>query len=101
MDMDIIKNVKTIEWLKSELLSSIAYLYELLAKEEDYTKESVTDIISNIILLSFLLSKRLGLNYEDVISSFQDKVKLNIAEEHKIEKWYGDLSELLVLFRIK
>lgn len=100
-DMDIIKNVRTIESLKSELLTSIAYLYELLAKGEDDIKEDLEDVISNIMLLSFLLSKRLGLNYEDINSTLEDKTKLNILDGHKIERWYGDLSELLEFIRSK
>ena len=53
------------------------------------------DLISTIILLSYLLGKRLGLDYEDINLSLQDKLKLNIIQDHKIENWYGDLSQLL------
>ncbi len=98
-DMDIIKNLRTIEWLKSEILTSVANLYELLARGEDNIKEDIEDITSNIILLSYLLGKRLGLNYEDINSNLIDKIKLNLIEDHKIEKWYGDLSELLEFIR--
>ncbi|MCF6462822.1 MazG-like family protein [Clostridium sp. Cult1] len=100
-EMDIIKNLRTIEWLKGEILASVASLYQLLAKGEDDTKDDLEDLISNIMLLSFLLSKRLGINYEDIISNLKDKVKLNILEGHKIEKWYGDLSELMEFIRTK
>jgi hypothetical protein len=100
-DMDIIKNLRTIEWLKSEILISIASLYELLAKGEDNIKEDIEDLTSNIILLSYLLGKRLGLNYKDINSSLQDKIKLNLIEGHKIERWYGDLSELLEFIILK
>lgn len=100
-DMDIIKNVRAIEWLKSELLSSVAYLYEVLAKGEEDTKDNIKDIVSNIILTTLLLSRRLGISYEDVILSLEDKIKVNILEEHKIEKWYGDLTELLEFIRTK
>lgn len=100
-EMDIIKNLRTIEWLKGEILVSVASLYQLLAKGEDDTKDDLEDLISNIMLLSFLLSKRLGINYEDIISNLKDKVKLNILEGHKIEKWYGDLSELMEFIRTK
>ena len=51
------KNLKTIEWLKSEMLTSLANLYQILAKGEDDIKEDLEDLISNIILLSYLLSK--------------------------------------------
>ncbi|CCQ92847.1 conserved hypothetical protein [[Clostridium] ultunense Esp] len=100
-EMDIIKNLRTIEWLKSEILTSIANLYQLLAKGEDYIKDDIEDLISNIMLLSFLLGKRMGIDYEDISSNLKDKVKLNILEGHKIEKWYGDLSELMEFLRTK
>mgnify|MGYP000897111543 CR=1 FL=1 len=94
-DLDIIKNLRTIEWLKGEILSSVASLYKILADGEYDAKEDIEDLIANVILSSLLLSKRLGVDYEDVGSSLLDKVKLNLIEEHKIEQWHGDLSELL------
>lgn len=99
-NMDIIRNLRTIEWLKSEILISIANLYELLAKGEDDIKEDIEDLTSNIILLSYILGKRLGINYEDINSNLHNKIKLNLAEDHKIERWYGDLSELLEFIKI-
>ncbi|MBZ2175410.1 MazG-like family protein [Schnuerera sp. xch1] len=100
-EVDIIKNVRTIEWLKSELLTSVAYLYKTLSEGEDDTNKDLEDTISNIMLLSFLLSKRLGLDYENISSNLEDKIRLNILEDHKIEKWYGDLSELLEFIKSK
>lgn len=100
-DMDIIRNMRAIEWLKSELLSNVAYLYEVLAKGEEDTKDNLKDIVSNVVLTALLLSRRLGLSYEDVFSSLEDNVRANIIQQHKIEKWYGDLSELLELMRTK
>ena len=99
MDMDIIKNFKTIEWLKAEMLMSIAELYEILAEGQEDSKEEIEDLISDIILLSYLLGKRLGVSFEDINSNLEDKIKLNLIKEHKIEKWYGDLSELLKFIR--
>ncbi len=100
-DMDIIKNMRAIEWLKSELLTSVAYLYEVLVKGEEDTKENLNDIVSNIVLTTLLLGRRLGLSYEDVFSSLENNIKVNILQQHNIEKWYGDLTELLELVRTK
>lgn len=94
-DIDIIKNMKTIEWLKAQLLNTVANLYTTLANGEENTKENLEDIISNLILESLLLGKRLGLSYEGIESALRDNIKLNLIEEHKIERWYGDLSMLL------
>lgn len=94
-DIDIIKNMKTIEWLKAQLLNTIGGLYTTLASGEENTKENLEDIISNLIMNSLLLGKRLGLGYDSIQSVLKDNIKINLIEEHKIEKWYGDLSELL------
>ncbi|HAE91503.1 MazG-like family protein [Tissierella praeacuta] len=94
-DIDIIKNMKTVEWLKAQLLNTVANLYSTLADGEESTKENLEDIISNLILESLLLGKRLGLDYKNIESALRDNIKLNLIEEHKIEKWYGDLSILL------
>ena len=98
-NMDIMRNLRTIEWLKSEMLNNIAKLYEILATGEKDLKGETEDLISNIILLSYVLGKRLGLSYDDINSNLEDKIKLNLLEDHKIEKWYGDLSQLLEFIR--
>lgn len=94
-DIDIIKNMRTIEWLKAQLIASVANLYEALANGEENTKENLEDMISNLILESLLLGKRLGLSYDDISLALKENIKINLIEEHKIERWYGDLSILL------
>ncbi|WP_416199004.1 MAG: MazG-like family protein [Sporanaerobacter sp.] len=93
-DIDIMKNVKVVEWLKCELLSSVASLFQLLQSGIKNAKDDMLDLISNIILLAYLLGKRLGLSYESIDLKVEDKIKLGLIEEHQVEKWYGDLSEL-------
>lgn len=100
-NIDITKNIKVIEWLKSELLTGIASLYELLAKGIQNSHDAVLDLISNIILLAYLLGKRLGVSYESIDSKVEEKAKLALVEDHKIEKWYGDLSSLLEYLKRK
>lgn len=94
-DIDIIKNMRTVEWLKAQLLGTVANLYSTLADSEENTTENLEDLISNLILESLLLGKRLGLSYESINLALKENIKINLIEEHKIEKWYGDLSILL------
>ena len=94
-DIDIIKNMKTVDWLKAELLTNVALLHNSLVSGEENTKDHLEDIISNIILESYVLGKRLGINYKDINNALIENIKLNLIEEHKIERWYGDLSLLL------
>ncbi|HHW47215.1 MAG TPA: hypothetical protein GXX14_01165 [Clostridiaceae bacterium] len=104
-EIDITRNIKIIEWLKSELITDVANLFKVLVngiKEEVH--ESVSEILSNIILISYLLGKRLGISYNAIEIKIENKIKLGLIENHDIEKHYGDLSELsrhLNLSRLK
>ncbi len=94
-NVDVTKNIKMIEWLKSELLTAIALLFETLVVGIKNSQEKMLDILANIILITYLLGRRLGLTYESIDSKIKDKAKIGRIEEHDIEKWYGDLSELI------
>ncbi|WDV45865.1 MazG-like family protein [Clostridiaceae bacterium M8S5] len=100
-DVDITKNIKVIEWLKCELLSSISSLYESLMHETKQSREVVIDVLANIIFVTYLLGKRLGIPFQKLDAKIKSKIKLKIVEEHKIEKWYGELSVLLEHFNRK
>jgi len=94
-EIDITRNIKMIEWLKSELLTDIANLFKILVdgmKEEIH--EVISETLSNIILISYLLGKRLGISYNAIELRIQSKIKLGLIENHDVEKYYGDLSEL-------
>ena len=97
-DINIIKNLKTIEWLKAEQLSSVAELFQLLNYGDEDSKEEIIDIISNTILISYLLGKKLGINYESMDANIQKKLKLSLTGENGREEWVKDLSELLSYF---
>ncbi|MGO1469071.1 MAG: MazG-like family protein [Tissierella sp.] len=94
-EIDVIKNMKTIEWLKAELLGNISHLYKDMANNENTSRENLEDLISNIILESYVLGKRLGIDYNSLDLALKGNIKLNLIQEHKIEKWYGDLSSLM------
>ena len=94
-DIDIIKNMKTVEWLKSEILTNIAYLHKILVDSEENSRENIEDTISNIILESYVLGKRLGISFNNMDLTLKENIRLNLIQEHKIERWYGDLSSLL------
>ena len=94
-EIDITRNVKMIEWLKSELLTDISNLFKTLVNgmKED-VHESLAEILSNIILISYILGRRLGINYNAIEIKIENKIKLGLVENHDVEKYYGDLSEL-------
>lgn len=94
-EIDITRNIRMIEWLKSELLTDTANLFKNLVQgltEEVY--ESVSETLSNIILICYLLGRRLGLSYNSIEIKMENKIRLGLVENHDVEKYYGDLSEL-------
>ncbi len=94
--LDITRNVKIIEWLKSELLADVANLFKSLVNGvQDEVSETFADTLANIILICYLLGKRLGINYRTIETKIDNKVKLGLVENHDVEKHYGDLSELV------
>ena len=94
-EIDITRNIKLIEWLKGELLTDIANLFRVLVNGiREEVHETVADTISNIILISYLLGKRLGISYNAIEIKVHNKIKLGLVENHDVEKYYGDLSEL-------
>ena len=93
-DIDIGKNIKMVDFLKCELLNSTALLFETLVKGVKGSKESLLEVLANIILVTYTLGRRLGIEYDTIDRKVQEKSKIHILEEHHLEKWYGDLSSL-------
>ena len=91
---DITKNVKIIEWIKNEILMNVSDLFNLLFKGVKSIDDSLQNSIANIIMLSYLLGKRLGISFEDIDYKIKEKTKQGIKDEHSIETWFGDLSNL-------
>jgi len=91
-EIDIARNLKTVEWLKSELISSVANLFKALIRGQE---EPILESLANIIVATYLLGKRVGINFSKVDLKVESITKMNIQEQHEVEKWYGDLSNLL------
>ncbi len=89
--VDIARNIKTIEWLKTELIAGISSLFKGMLKNSD---ELIADSLANIVVGCYLLGKRLGLPYGALDEKIGEKVKANLEQGHEIEAWYGDFSLL-------
>ena len=90
---DITKNMKLIEWMKNELLMSVSELFNVF-KGVRSADEGLQDILANIIMITYLLAKRLGISFNEIDYKIKEKTSLGIKEDHSIEKWYGDLTNL-------
>lgn len=91
-DIGIARNIKTIEWLKAELVSGVAAFFRGLVKN---TEEAMVDALANIVITCFILGNRVGVSFSRLDIKIENKIKANIEQDHEIEQWYGDFSALL------
>ena len=91
---DVTRNVKIMEWMKTELLMSVGDLFNLIFKGVKPLDETLQDTLANIIMITYLLAKRLGISFTEIDYKIKEKLRLGIKEDHSIERWYGELSEL-------
>ena len=95
-DIEIAGNIKNIELLKIELMQNITGLFENIISDSDSNiNKRISKSCANIINLTYILAKRLGVSYEEVQKSITDGLKTGIRNGNRIEEKYNDLSELL------
>lgn len=91
-ELDIARNVKTIEWLRTEIVAHVANLFKAMWQNRE---ELILDSLAGLVMAAFLLSKRLGISYSRLESKVVSKLRASMLEGHEIEKWYGDMNSLL------
>ncbi|ATW26230.1 MazG-like family protein [Candidatus Formimonas warabiya] len=90
-DVDIAKNLKVIEWLKAELVSSVAALLRAMVKGSEGL---ILDCITGIIITTYVLGKRLGIPFSRIDLNVKARLQDSAMKEHEVEKWFGDITGL-------
>lgn len=93
--LDIIGNIKLIETYKNYLLSSVADLFMTMGKGSRMDIEEAQEELSEIILLSYLLSRKLGINYSSIDETLVRRLKIGLAEGKSMEQKCQDYSSLI------
>ena len=91
---DVTKNVKIIEWMKKELILSVGDVFDLIFKGVKPLDEALQDTLANIIMITYLLAKRLGISFSEIDYKIKEKIRIGIDQNHRVESWYGDFSNL-------
>ncbi len=95
MKIDIANNIKTVELLKVELLQKITDFFGDISAEPDCeTLSHLTEDVANLINIVYIMSMRLGLEFDDINESMIRQLDIEIENNHLIEKRYGDLSKI-------
>lgn len=91
-EIDVAKNLKMIDWLKAEMVDSVAELFKsLLLKSSD----AVCDALSTIIILAYILGQKVGVSFAAVDTKIKNKLNISLDDSLGGEDWLGNLSELL------
>lgn len=90
-DFDIARNIKAVEWLKTEIVLNAGQVCRALLTAKD---ELAVQSLANVMLTSYLLAKRLGVSYGRLEDAVQRRAESAEAEGHELEQWYHDLSTL-------
>lgn len=90
--IDVAKSIRVIEWLKAEMVGSVASLLKSMVNGGE---EVIADCLAGIIMTSYILGKRVGIAHTKIDQRLKEKVAAGIKDGHEIEEWYGDLSSLL------
>jgi len=92
-ELDIAKNIKVIETLKCELLSDLSQLYTEMAMPENSEPQERDDILANIIMVTYILAKKLGVPYHTLDGKILNKLKVGIIQNGDNE-WYKEIASL-------
>ena len=73
---DVTKNVKIIEWMKKELILSVGDVFDLIFKGVKPLDEALQDTLANIIMITYLLAKRLGISFSEIDYKIKEKIRI-------------------------
>lgn len=89
--IDVAKSIRVIEWLKAEMVGSVASLFKSMVNGGE---DLIADNLAGIIMTAYILGKRVGIAHIRIDQKLKEKVSASIKGEHELEEWYGDLTSL-------
>lgn len=100
-EVDIAGTLRVIEMLKSQMLMDVAQLFADLNEQNRNATTERGDLLADIVILSYLLSKKLGIPYQQIDRRIINKIRLGLVESNKNDRWHKDLAELLQHFELE
>ncbi|GMQ57646.1 hypothetical protein AN1V17_20410 [Vallitalea sediminicola] len=93
-DFDITKTIRIIERLKSQLLSNVSALFSNMAEGNTGNTSENIDILADVIILSYLLSDRLGVSNEALDVKLVNKLRLASLQDVENAEWAKEILTL-------
>jgi MazG-like family len=95
-DINIVKNVRTIEWIKAEIVSGVGALFKAMVKNNE---EMILDSLAALVMSCYFLGKRLSIPFNKLDAKIAERLESSQLQEHEIEEWYGDVTNLEHYFK--
>ncbi|HHV45126.1 MAG TPA: hypothetical protein GXX57_10745 [Firmicutes bacterium] len=90
-EINIARNLRSIEVLKAELLSGVAALFRGMVKSNE---DVISDSLSRLIICAYTLGRRLGIGFSRLDARVDSKLKAYLDNQERTEDLYHDFSEL-------
>lgn len=82
-ELDIMGNIRLIETYKTFLLTSVSDLHISMLKGSRANLDEIKDELSQIIILAYLLAKKLGIDYSSIDDKVIKKLKASLLDDEK------------------
>ncbi len=91
-ELDIARNARAVEWLEAELVHETGSLLHALVKNNG---DAAVESLAAVVISAYLLARRLGYGFNRLDASIRARLQASLEQDHELEQWYGDISELL------
>ncbi|NMC27617.1 MAG: hypothetical protein GYA42_05655 [Syntrophomonadaceae bacterium] len=88
---DVADNRRIVEWLKADLVETVGVLMKAALKGG---VEATTDALANLIIIAFVLGRRMGISFQVVEMRIKHKINTTLNEATEIEEFNEDLTLL-------
>jgi len=92
-ELDVAKNLKMVDWLKAELVDSVAELFKALLKNGN---DAVADALASIIIICYLLGQRVGVSLLSLDAKIKEKLRITVDNSLDGSNWHKELLGLLI-----
>lgn len=90
-ELEVAENLKVVEWLKADLVDTVAALMKSLMKAGT---DATVDALANLIIIAYVLGRRVGISYQVIEMRIKHKLNSSINDTPETERFYGDLTQL-------
>ncbi len=91
-ESSLAQSLHIVENVRNRLLLILARMFQSLSGGKD---ELVKEDLSEIILNSYILGKRLGVTYQGMDEALLKKAREYVSQKEEVEEYFGDITDFL------